>query len=202
MTDAGQKQCTKCGETKPVSDFHLNYGKPRNACKVCLCKQVREYTSLNKEKVDERNRKRYEENRDAILSKMKERHKVDPSLKKEANKIYSLKPKNRARIVWHKAKLRHSGDPSTLIPLEKVQEWMDQGRCQRSGIPFDLNTHEKYYRHPFAPSIDKINPFGDYTTENVQLVCNAYNGGKNQMTDDEFVEFCRLVVAFNDQGRT
>lgn len=29
------KRCTKCGEEKPLTDFHTSNGKPYSSCKVC-----------------------------------------------------------------------------------------------------------------------------------------------------------------------
>lgn len=37
------KTCTSCGETKDVSEYYLNYGKPRSVCKPCQNEAVSEY---------------------------------------------------------------------------------------------------------------------------------------------------------------
>lgn len=48
------KTCTKCGETKPLSEFHSDSSKVggyRNDCKPCVLARRAEYVRNNKEKV-------------------------------------------------------------------------------------------------------------------------------------------------------
>ena len=79
-------------------------------------------------------------------------------------------------------------------------EWIRQclGRpCPRTGIPFVLHhSSNKGYtdRHPFGPSLDKIDPFKGYTKDNVQVVCWAYNCAKQRFTDEEVLRLCKAVV--------
>lgn len=46
-------------------------------------------------------------------------------------------------------------------------------------------------------SIDKINPNGLYTIDNIQLVCAALNKFRVDTPIDEFVEWCRKVVNYH-----
>ncbi len=43
-------------------------------------------------------------------------------------------------------------------------------------------------------SIDRINPKGEYTKDNVQLVCSIINKLRIDMDVNEFVEWCRKVA--------
>jgi hypothetical protein len=52
--------------------------------------------------------------------------------------------------------------------------------------------------HPDAPSIDRKNSLGDYTTRNSQIVCTVINTMKGEMSVSEFVQRCREVVAHAD----
>ena len=61
------KTCTKCGETKPLDDFHRNKtgaGGRRSYCKECVREYTRRYYEENRDKARERKRRHYEENRD------------------------------------------------------------------------------------------------------------------------------------------
>ena len=61
------KTCTKCGETKPLDDFHRNKtgaGGRRPDCKECVREYSRRYHEENRDKERERNRRYREENRD------------------------------------------------------------------------------------------------------------------------------------------
>ena len=48
-------------------------------------------------------------------------------------------------------------------------------RCVLTGIPFLASIDTKSFRHPFAPSLDRIEPSLGYTTDNVRLVIFAVN---------------------------
>lgn len=45
------KLCKKCGQTKPLTDFHSNKSKPDRRqiyCKPCMCAMVKTYTHRNR----------------------------------------------------------------------------------------------------------------------------------------------------------
>ena len=48
------KCCTKCGESKPISEFNLERGKPRAYCKICHRIAVCEWQRNNRKRVNER----------------------------------------------------------------------------------------------------------------------------------------------------
>ena len=71
------KTCTKCGETKPLDDFHRNKtgaGGRRPDCKECVREYARRYYEENRDKVRERQRRYREENRDIINQEKKIHH--------------------------------------------------------------------------------------------------------------------------------
>lgn len=43
-------------------------------------------------------------------------------------------------------------------------------------------------------SIDRIQPGGDYSIENVQLVCSHVNMMRSDLSIKELVEFCKAIV--------
>jgi hypothetical protein len=118
---------------------------------------------------------------------------------KRYTQTYQAKPINRAKQM-HGASCRRAkvaGIEFTLS-VERVKLALIIGVCERTGVPFNFTKHETYYRQPYGPSIDRKNAFEGYTDDNVQIVCNAYNMGKMQMTDEEFLDFCRAAVAADD----
>jgi hypothetical protein len=84
------KTCTKCGEAKPLSEYHTDAAKSgglRHECKVCVRQRRASYVANNKEKVaeadaaykkrnrakyNEINRRQYERYRDAVLARQRE----------------------------------------------------------------------------------------------------------------------------------
>lgn len=71
------------------------------------------------------------------------------------------------------------------------------GKCQKTGLPFDLEPHIDYRVHPFAPSLDRIDPKKGYTKGNVQIVIWAYNAARNQWGDDVLLTLARAIVDAN-----
>lgn len=176
------KRCVTCHDVKPETAFHKNKAKSdglHNQCKSCR----KRYYASNRGNILKYNRAWNARNSDRIA-----RH----------NRARSLSIPGRARQLWHGARLRaQANELSFDLRLEWVIEALRSGDCQRTGIAFDFATNDYRRTNPWAPSIDKINPFGDYTISNVQIVCWAYNVAKHQMTDDEFLAFCRQIVSFN-----
>jgi len=69
---------------------------------------------------------------------------------------------------------------------------LQDGRCALSGI---VMRKPKRQNDPFGPSVDRICSDGGYTPDNCQLVALAVNQAKNNMSESEFLEMCRAVVA-------
>lgn len=84
--------------------------------------------------------------------------------------------------------------PSKILitPLEIENKWHEQdGRCYWFGVPLDLkllyNDHPDWYsKHPLAPSIDKIDPEGDYEYSNIVICTRMANFGRNVFPFNEF----------------
>ncbi len=71
MTD---KRCTKCGETKPRSEFGRHKGKKddlRSRCKGCRTDGQRDYVARNRDKVRAYDRKYRSEHREPLREKCK-----------------------------------------------------------------------------------------------------------------------------------
>jgi hypothetical protein len=71
------------------------------------------------------------------------------------------------------------------------------GRCALSGLPFDLRSVGRgKARRPFAPSLDRIDSTGGYTSDNVRLVCQAVNFALNAYGEDVFQAIAAATAAF------
>ena len=63
MDEPTGKRCTKCGETKPLSEFHRDRAKPDGLaywCKKCRCECARRWAADNPDRAKE-NHRRWEE---------------------------------------------------------------------------------------------------------------------------------------------
>ena len=63
---------------------------------------------------------------------------------------------------------------------EELQRRIDLGACEISGIPFDLSPGRK----PTSPSLDRKNPAGGYTPNNVRVICHALNAALGDWGED------------------
>lgn len=176
------KRCCTCQTEKPFAEFHKNSAKLdglHNQCKECR----RAFYNANSDRILSYNRGWNDRNRDVIASHNEKRQ---------------MSIKGRAKQLWHGAKERAKAKGLKFdLTTAHIEVALLIGTCQRTGVRFDLSKHDRFKFHPFSPSVDKIDAFGDYTEDNVVIVCTAYNIGKHQMSHSEFVDFCRAVVEFN-----
>lgn len=96
-----------------------------------------------------------------------------------------------SHMYWN-AKKRAADDG---LAFDLTKEWIFEavkaGRCQVSGLLFDTSSGRK----PWAPSLDKINPKGGYTKDNVQVVVWMYNACKWTFTHDDVLTLARALLA-------
>ena len=70
-----------------------------------------------------------------------------------------------------------------------------EGRCAVSGLRFNMaRFSEALVKHPYGPSLDKIDAFRGYVRGNVRLVCTAVNFGLGQWGDEVFRAIAEATV--------
>ena len=68
------------------------------------------------------------------------------------------------------------------------------GRCQLTGIKFDLKVDKRKIHNPLVSSIDRKNPKKGYTKKNCHIILWSINRAKNDMTMKEFKKFIKLIA--------
>lgn len=66
------------------------------------------------------------------------------------------------------------------------------GKCAISGIKMTHFTNEG--RILYNLSVDRIDSDKGYTIDNIQLLCTIINTMKSTLSNEEFVEICKLIV--------
>lgn len=162
------RQCKKCEKWKNASDFP----KDQLRCKSCTSIYMKNWADKNRNKINNNQR------------------------------LYQTTIKGRASVLLNAAIKRAKLDNQEFkLTLQNVIDGISSRYCQKTFFPFDFELRErgtnKYKMNPFAPSIDKIDPFGIYEPQNVQYVCTWYNLAKGQMTEQDLIMFCKRVVVLN-----
>lgn len=71
--------------------------------------------------------------------------------------------------------------------------------CAQTGLPFEYkagtDSRSGWHRvGDMSPSLDKIDPLGGYTKDNVQIVVWMYNRAKGCNTDAAVLAFAKALV--------
>lgn len=185
------KQCTKCGEIKPLNEFHKdrrNLSSGRVAqCKICVKKRTRKYYKENKpqiiarickyeqlhqQEVASRHHKYYLAHRKEIIARSvrwgrenpeKARFKSTKWNKNHPEKIRETINRRRAR----KVAAIGSHTNKDFIELCEDTEW----RCLRCGAP---HTIKKLTEDHIVP----LSKGGTDNIDNIQPLCGSCNGAK------------------------
>jgi hypothetical protein len=72
------------------------------------------------------------------------------------------------------------------------------GKCALTGVKLTCHRSVEYH-NPTNASLDRIKAGGEYSKDNLQLVCSAVNKFRHNLTIKEFIEWCRKVVEYNDK---
>lgn len=136
------------------------------------------------------------------LTRRRERN-ADPEYQRVARELYERKrcdPEHRATrmFIGSRRRAKKAGMPFALSK-DWVEERLRRGRCERSGIEFDMAGELAIkLRSPYAPSLDRIDSNKGYTPDNVQVVVWAYNSAKGTGTDADVLRLARAIVAKAD----
>lgn len=109
-----------------------------------------------------------------------------------------LTTSGRARHLFNSA--RQSARIRHLV-FDLTREWiaerLERGHCEVTKLPFDLSSVGSKRKHPFGPSLDKVDPAKGYTTDNVRVVVWIYNIAKSDFTLEAVDRFCRAYCAIH-----
>lgn len=103
----------------------------------------------------------------------------------------------RKLLTQLKARAKQNDLPFNLSVEDLVHEYDAQdGKCHYTGkdLDFTLKCSEKGMPHRDFPSVDRKIPSRGYVLGNIDWVTYAVNRMKNDLTEEEFVSFCRQVI--------
>jgi len=98
----------------------------------------------------------------------------------DANRL--LDSKSRSAFLFNAAKQRANRFGGTLsITPEWIEAKIIFGKCELTGLPFNLQPTLKNHVNPYAPSLDRIDSNNrDYSVKNTRVVLAAVNAALNE----------------------
>jgi len=127
------RECTKCGQEKPLSGFHKDKRARvgvQSQCKVCVLARMKQYHQKNKDKISERGKQYRQKNKDKISAQKKQYRQNLPSMIYEIHNTITKQiyvgQTSTGRMRWsgHKSKLRKGihGNPQLQKDWDKRGE--------------------------------------------------------------------------------
>lgn len=102
----------------------------------------------------------------------------------------------RANTPWkHILRSRFRDALKRNIPFELTPQWAAArwtGRCELTGIPFDLTRNVVGF---YSPSIDKIDPGKGYLPDNSRFILSSVNSFKGAATDFDMINAAKALIS-------
>lgn len=98
-----------------------------------------------------------------------------------------------SRLLYFGGRRRDKLTVDILLQKLKEQDY----KCALTGVNLTCTLSKGVITKTNA-SVDRIIAGGPYTIDNIQIVCRAVNSWRADLTVNEFVEWCRKVVDYNN----
>ena len=97
--------------------------------------------------------------------------------------------------------LNCGGGKRTMLSVSDLLEVLESqmGRCALTGEPMTC-TLSVGHKTGTNASIDRIKAGGTYTKDNIRLVCASVNKWRGDLPTEEFVLWCKKVVAYSERS--
>jgi hypothetical protein len=110
------------------------------------------------------------------------------------HKAYRATPAGRARQMFQGVAARSKARGETTdITIGWLQERLEAGICEETGLPFDLQ--QSGLKQPYAPSIDRIDNARGYSQDNCRVILWALNVAFNSWGEDVFNKISKAWFA-------
>lgn len=130
-------------------------------------------------------------------------HNICKPCRRERSRIeYQTNVRYRAGVLLSAAQERSRRfDVVYDLSIDWLEEKLEAGICEATGLELEFGTEEGYSKHPRSPSLDRIVGAEGYTEENTRVVCWQYNAAKAEGDDDDVLRMAFALVAKAVTGR-
>ncbi len=182
------KQCTKCENTKPISDFYSKKSGKHGVATWCIvCTNIYMRKRHSKPEV-----KQKQSERSRLLYSTSDQFRSENKLR---SKKFYQSANGRARTLLNNAR---KAPISKIFPctvdLSQIVKQIELGVCPVTGIQFQLSNESETKKNAYSPSIDRINSSEGYTNENTRIVIWQYNLMKGELSDLEVLQICKRIL--------
>jgi len=173
--------CSKCGEKKHRSKFHIDRSKKfgiRYSCASCYNYYMKSVSATYLGKEDKR------------------------ILRKEyyAKKVATVE--GRATLMCGKKRGYCSKkDIEFDLTIDWYIKHLKKG-CELTKIPFDLSTYVGYQKNIYGPSVDRIIPGGSYTKNNCRMILSCINCFRQRMSDNEMYKLTEALLKYRGNNES
>lgn len=193
-----RKQCSKCGETKPLTEFYKNkrarYGVA-SSCKVCRKAYAAEnkerikaykakYQAENAERIKARKAKYYAENREKVKAQQAKYYAENKEEIKAKNAMYRAENRDKYRAISQRYRAKKRDAPGTFTEADWKEKLAYYGyRCRYCGID-KRETKEGWLEADHAIPLSRG---GANFISNIVPACKSCNCSKGTKTLKEFM---------------
>ena len=183
----------KCGIVKDLEDFHnksANKDGKDNRCKECANLRNRELYNSDKG---------YKEKRIQRLIGYGTTY--NDKMKSRSRDWYNTS-RGRAKSLMKGILKRYANyqDEEPDFDYTYLQELIERGYCEVSGLPFALGSVGDGHKRAFSPSVDRIDNSRGYSKDNIRMVIWQVNLMKGELSDELLLDMCYAVIANLEKG--
>lgn len=163
------KKCTKCGETKPRTDFNNSSSKKCKDgkffwCRVCAAAANKAWRDRNAEKLNAKRRAEYAKNPERTLKTMHDRYWRDPEARRAATAEWRDKNPEKRKVMsrtWYLNNVEHAKAVTKARYFANRDELLVYSR-ERSKEHYQKNK-DQYYLRSAARRARKLGAGGNLT---------------------------------------
>lgn len=109
----------------------------------------------------------------------------DPERSRKQWREWAMSPEGTITVLLNYARDRARRQELPFdLDREFLREKLARGKCELSGLTLQRVAPGGYRTHPYAPSLDRIEPAAGYVKSNVRLVCFAVNRARSDFGDE------------------